>query len=82
MIKTLEQLKVNMLEGSSLLNQVLLGQQQPSIVKQIDDLEFFDDTLNDSQKDAVRFALSSQDIALIHGPPGVRLQIKYILIIK
>ncbi|CAO3635804.1 unnamed protein product [Cunninghamella blakesleeana] len=70
MIKTLEQLKINVLEGSSLLNQVLLGQQPPLRVKQIDDVEFFDDTLNDSQKDAVRFALSSQDVALIHGPPG------------
>lgn len=75
MIKTLEQLKIHALEGSSPLYQVLLGQQRPSTVKQIDDLEFFDNTLNDSQKDAVRFALGSQDVALIHGPPGVRSQI-------
>ncbi|KAJ5239676.1 hypothetical protein N7468_004295 [Penicillium chermesinum] len=33
-------------------------------------IEFTDPTLNDSQKDAIRFALGSQDIALIHGPPG------------
>ncbi|KAJ5115233.1 hypothetical protein NUU61_000992 [Penicillium alfredii] len=33
-------------------------------------VEFTDSTLNDSQKDAIRFALASQDIALIHGPPG------------
>ena len=33
-------------------------------------VEFIDPTLNDSQKDAIRFALASQDIALIHGPPG------------
>ena len=31
---------------------------------------FLDPTLNDSQKDAVRFALASREIALIHGPPG------------
>ncbi|KAI5861780.1 DNA helicase [Durotheca rogersii] len=31
---------------------------------------WFDPTLNDSQKDAVRFALASREIALIHGPPG------------
>ncbi|KGO48656.1 hypothetical protein PEX1_002750 [Penicillium expansum] len=33
-------------------------------------VEFTDPTLNDSQKDAIRFALASRDIALIHGPPG------------
>lgn len=34
-------------------------------------MEFFDSTLNDSQKDAVCFALGAREIALIHGPPGV-----------
>lgn len=34
-------------------------------------VDFFDPTLNDSQKDAVRFALASREVALIHGPPGV-----------
>lgn len=33
-------------------------------------VEFIDPSLNDSQKDAIRFALAAQDIALIHGPPG------------
>lgn len=33
-------------------------------------IEFIDTTLNDSQKDAIRFALAAKDIALIHGPPG------------
>lgn len=33
-------------------------------------VEFLDPTLNDSQKEAIRFALASRDIALIHGPPG------------
>jgi DNA polymerase alpha-associated DNA helicase A len=33
-------------------------------------VEFIDASLNDSQKDAIRFALASRDIALIHGPPG------------
>lgn len=35
------------------------------------DLEFLDASLNESQKDSVRFALASREIALIHGPPGV-----------
>jgi DNA polymerase alpha-associated DNA helicase A len=33
-------------------------------------LKFIDPTLNDSQKEAIRFALASKEIALIHGPPG------------
>lgn len=36
-----------------------------------ENLEFLDPTLNDSQKDAIRFALASGEVALIHGPPGV-----------
>ncbi|KAI9802636.1 MAG: hypothetical protein M1825_002658 [Sarcosagium campestre] len=32
--------------------------------------EFIDLNLNDSQKEAVRFALASDDVAMIHGPPG------------
>lgn len=35
-------------------------------------IEFLDPTLNDSQRDAVRFALGAREVALIHGPPGVR----------
>ncbi|CAE6428013.1 unnamed protein product [Rhizoctonia solani] len=33
-------------------------------------LTFMDANLNDSQKEAVQFALDSPEIALIHGPPG------------
>ncbi|EYE91306.1 putative DNA helicase [Aspergillus ruber CBS 135680] len=33
-------------------------------------VEFTDPTLNDSQKEAIRFALASKDVVLIHGPPG------------
>ncbi|KAJ5103924.1 hypothetical protein N7532_004453 [Penicillium argentinense] len=33
-------------------------------------IEFGDPTLNDSQKEAIRYALATKDIALIHGPPG------------
>lgn len=34
-------------------------------------VEWVDPSLNDSQKDAIRFALASREVALIHGPPGV-----------
>jgi DNA polymerase alpha-associated DNA helicase A len=34
-------------------------------------IEWVNPSLNDSQKEAIRFALASREIALIHGPPGV-----------
>ena len=33
-------------------------------------VEFVDASLNESQKEAIRFALASPEVALIHGPPG------------
>jgi DNA polymerase alpha-associated DNA helicase A len=36
-------------------------------------LEWINDSLNDSQKDAIKFALASREVALIHGPPGVSI---------
>lgn len=36
----------------------------------LDKLQWIDPTLNESQKDAIRFAMASREVALIHGPPG------------
>lgn len=63
----------------SLLIRVLLGLDSPTVfpldLKNTEyghgQIEFIDQTLNESQKDAIRFALSSQEVCLIHGPPGV-----------
>lgn len=44
---------------------------QPSEPVPIDKFEHFDSSLNESQKDAVQFALEAAEVALIHGPPGV-----------
>lgn len=54
------------------LQRVLLGLSSPGAadLENTKALEFFDSTLNSSQKDAVKFALSSPEVALIHGPPG------------
>ncbi|KAF9485626.1 P-loop containing nucleoside triphosphate hydrolase protein [Pholiota conissans] len=52
------------------LIQVLLAMKPPSTKERIDDLTFFDTSLNDSQKTAVRFCLESPEVACIHGPPG------------
>ena len=55
---------------------VLFGLTSPSLVSgdvvEGKDLEWVDLSLNESQKDAIRFALISKEVALIHGPPGVR----------
>lgn len=52
------------------LAQVLLGLSKPSEKIGVSDLSFFDPSLNPSQKEAVKFALESPEIACIHGPPG------------
>ncbi len=36
----------------------------------VDDIAWYDDSLNKSQKEAVRKSLIVKDIALVHGPPG------------
>ncbi|KAI7894415.1 P-loop containing nucleoside triphosphate hydrolase protein [Mucor mucedo] len=70
MLKGLERLQKKSQEGGSNLTNVLLGQSDLSTPQLMDDIQFFDETLNDSQKEAVRFALGSPEISLIHGPPG------------
>ena len=57
---------------------VLFGLSTPSPVPEdlandpdVCKIEWIDPSLNDSQKDAIRFALASKEVALIHGPPGV-----------
>jgi DNA polymerase alpha-associated DNA helicase A len=54
------------------LIQVLFGLSSPAApdISTVNDIQFQDSTLNESQKHAIRFALSSPDIALVHGPPG------------
>ena len=58
----------------SVFMRVLFGQASPSSVPEDlreEDVEWVDPSLNDSQKDAIRFALAAKEISLIHGPPGV-----------
>ena len=72
MSQTLARLLKNPETSYTTLQQVLVGLSSPgnSDPSTFKDLTFFDATLNTSQQDAVRFALSSPDLALIHGPPG------------
>ncbi|KIL66018.1 hypothetical protein M378DRAFT_186133 [Amanita muscaria Koide BX008] len=52
------------------LTQVLLGIIPPSAKVPVTDIQIFDSSLNPSQREAVKFALESPEVACIHGPPG------------
>ncbi|KAF4825508.1 DNA polymerase alpha-associated DNA helicase A [Colletotrichum siamense] len=74
---TMEKLeKMTEAEYSSFIR-VLFGLSSPSPVpsdlasdSELSKIQWIDPSLNDSQKDAIRFALASREVALIHGPPG------------
>jgi ATP-dependent RNA/DNA helicase IGHMBP2 len=51
------------------LRQVVMGEQAPSFRPEAP-FTPFDASLNDSQHEAVRFALSAEALAILHGPPG------------
>uniref|UniRef100_G1R4B8 DNA-binding protein SMUBP-2 n=1 Tax=Nomascus leucogenys TaxID=61853 RepID=G1R4B8_NOMLE len=55
---------------ASSLIEVLFGRSAPSPASEIHPLTFFNTCLDTSQKEAVSFALSQKELAIIHGPPG------------
>lgn len=79
MNQTMERLRKMEEQEYSILVRILFGLESPSLVSnkpadieaEIGKIEFFDPTLNDSQKEAIIFALTSREVSLIHGPPGV-----------
>lgn len=79
MNQTMERLKKMGEKDYTSLVRVLFGLESPTpLPSNLEDpesgcgkVEFIDPTLNDSQKDAIAFALASREVALIHGPPGV-----------
>ncbi|KAI7703004.1 DNA helicase, partial [Hortaea werneckii] len=57
----------------SQLTQVLFGQTSPTPLGEEElkqEIPWNDPSLNDSQKEAIRFTLASREVSLIHGPPG------------
>lgn len=54
---------------SAHLRDVLLGDKAPAINPSIE-LAALDSALDPSQRQAIAFALSAQDVAVVHGPPG------------
>uniref|UniRef100_A0A669EEI3 DNA-binding protein SMUBP-2 n=1 Tax=Oreochromis niloticus TaxID=8128 RepID=A0A669EEI3_ORENI len=55
---------------ASNLISVLFGDTKPTSQSQPNKVEFFNSNLDDSQREAVSFALSQRELAVIHGPPG------------
>lgn len=56
--------------AATLIN-VLFGDSQPSGMRtNCDELKFLNPNLDESQREAVSFALSQKELAIIHGPPG------------
>ncbi|KAE8607095.1 hypothetical protein XENTR_v10011005 [Xenopus tropicalis] len=56
-------------QASSLID-VLFCSSEPSHSVQKRQVEFFNLSLDDSQKEAVSFSLNQREVAVIHGPPG------------
>ena len=71
MNQTMTRLQKMKEEEYSSFIRVMFGLTTPSPVEEIEEPKWIDPSLNDSQKDAIRFALGSTEVALIHGPPGV-----------
>jgi len=53
----------------AMLRDVLLAK-QPALFEKVETHQALNQNLNDSQNQAVAFALSADDVAIIHGPPG------------
>ncbi|XP_053175060.1 DNA-binding protein SMUBP-2 isoform X2 [Scomber japonicus] len=54
---------------ANLIN-VLFGESKPSSHAQPNKVEFLNSNLDESQREAVSFALAQRELAVIHGPPG------------
>ncbi|XP_029008415.1 DNA-binding protein SMUBP-2 [Betta splendens] len=55
--------------AANLIN-VLFGETKASSQSQTNAVEFLNTNLDDSQREAVSFALSQRELAVVHGPPG------------
>ncbi|RYP49651.1 hypothetical protein DL768_004693 [Monosporascus sp. mg162] len=78
MNQTMERLQKMGESEYTIFMRVLFGLSTPSSVPrnlssdtEYGNIDWIDPSLNESQKEAIRFALASREIALIHGPPGL-----------
>lgn len=66
----LNNLKKGDFGGSSRLVDVLFGETDLSSPYNLKDIHLVNSGLDESQEDAVRFALAQPEVAIVHGPPG------------
>lgn len=52
------------------LREVLLGEERPAVSKKRRKVDFFNEGLNEWQREAVEKSLAAEDVFLVHGPPG------------
>lgn len=64
----LKSLKEN--DAPSRIQSILLGKEDPTKPTSLPEVQFFDETLNPPQREAIKFALSDSEVTVIHGPPG------------
>ncbi len=69
MLETLEEIRHAQGRQREIRN-TILGLRKPALAEKTKIKEFFDERLNDLQKEAVSLALGSPDFFLVHGPPG------------
>lgn len=76
MLDTLSALAILINKTQNPLTLGLLGQKNLA-PRENDGLvvDYFDKNLNEYQKDAVKFSLGSSIISLIHGPPGMLIEL-------
>jgi superfamily I DNA and/or RNA helicase len=68
-LDALDQAQAQSGNRSAYLRDVLLGANSP-VADPPKEVEFIDSSLDQSQRNAVAFALFSRDVAIVHGPPG------------
>jgi ATP-dependent RNA/DNA helicase IGHMBP2 len=68
-LAALERTRTSARDRLAQLRGVLLGEQAPAFRPETP-LTPLDTSLNASQQDAIRYALSATDLAILHGPPG------------
>eukprot|EP01117_Protostelium_nocturnum_P015173 TRINITY_DN5852_c0_g1_i1.p1 TRINITY_DN5852_c0_g1~~TRINITY_DN5852_c0_g1_i1.p1 ORF type:complete len:864 (+),score=274.71 TRINITY_DN5852_c0_g1_i1:599-3190(+) len=68
--ESLQAMKSKGLSENRQLYSVLFGESEPRFASRVPITSPFNPNLNPSQLEAISFAMSSKDVALIHGPPG------------
>lgn len=63
---------INTLFGEQLFSSANLSL-PPLLLGYNNDLDWFNKNLDQSQKEAVEFALKQREVAVVHGPPGTGL---------